>query len=83
MWDKIPQKELPPQCEIYIQFSGIERVFAKINDRGLIELQDGSTFSTPSGAARAINGGKNINGWIRWKRTSDSKSLAELRKSEN
>ncbi|HNQ13463.1 MAG TPA: hypothetical protein PKH65_05830 [Bacteroidia bacterium] len=41
------------------------KVEAKIENGGI--LVEGVSYQSPSAAAMAINGGKNVNGWVFWK----------------
>ena len=52
---------------------------ATINSDGSITTADGEKHKTPSGAAKHLNGGKPVDGWLAWKVKSNSVSLAELR----
>ena len=52
---------------------------ATINSDGSITTADGKKHKTPSGAAKHLNGGKPVDGWLAWKVKSNSVSLAELR----
>lgn len=45
---------------------------------GALELDDGRTFDTPSGAARAL-AGYEVNGWRSWTRARDGVRLSSLR----
>jgi hypothetical protein len=51
---------------------------ARIHADGALVLADGRVYVNPSGALTAL-GGKNQNGWISWRRTSDGRSLGSLR----
>lgn len=53
-----------------------ETFTATIKDGTLTIDADGKEFSAPSGAARHVNGGTQVNGWNVW--TRDGKSLADL-----
>ena len=52
---------------------------ATINSDGSITTSDGIKHKTPSGAAKHLNGGKPVDGWLAWKVKSNLVSLAELR----
>lgn len=52
---------------------------ATINSDGSITTADGKKHKTPSGAAKHLNGGKPVDGWLAWKIKSSSVSLAEHR----
>jgi len=49
---------------------------------GLIETQDGLIHKTPSGAAKHLNGGKPVDGWLAWKLEDSGMTLGELRDSK-
>ncbi|MEV6712710.1 hypothetical protein AB0M48_11780 [Lentzea sp. NPDC051208] len=51
---------------------------ARINSDGTLVLVDGRAYVNPSGALTAL-GGKHQNGWKAWKRTSDGRTLGDLR----
>ena len=53
---------------------------AEISTNGLIKTEDGQFHKSPSGAARAFNQGRPINGWLVWK-LEDGSSLDSLRKT--
>ena len=55
---------------------------AHISSSGEIVTSDGKKHKTPSGAARHVNGGKPVDGWIVWKVEASGKSLAQLRKGD-
>ena len=48
-----------------------------LND-GKIQTADGVIHKSPSGAAKHLNGGKPVDGWLAWK-LSTGKSLGSLR----
>jgi hypothetical protein len=52
---------------------------ATVNQDGSITTADGVKHKTPSGAAKHLNGNKPVDGWLAWKVTSSSVSLAALR----
>ncbi len=52
---------------------------ARIRSDGTLVLADGRAYANPSGALTALAGSFHGNGWVQWKRTSDGRSLAELR----
>ena len=52
---------------------------AVVNKDGTITLSNGSVHRTPSGAARALNNKKPIDGWLAWKVVRTGKSLNEHR----
>ncbi|MBB5808875.1 hypothetical protein F4560_008643 [Saccharothrix ecbatanensis] len=51
---------------------------AHIHPNGTLVLADGRAYHHPSGAIAAL-GGKNMSGWRSWKRTSDRRTLSDLR----
>jgi hypothetical protein len=53
---------------------------AEVNSMGQIVLEDGTKHKTPSGAAKHLNGGKSVDGWIVWKLVRTSSALGNLRK---
>ena len=53
---------------------------ATIGETGDIRLDDGRKFKTVSGAARALNNGRPVDGWIAWKLVRTGHSIGELRK---
>lgn len=52
---------------------------AAIGKNGTIVLSNGKVFSSPSAAAKELNGGVSVNGWKAWRLKSTGKYLAELR----
>ena len=52
---------------------------AVVNIDGSITTSDGQNHKTPSGAAKHLNGGKPVDGWLVWKLKSSGHSLASLR----
>jgi hypothetical protein len=52
---------------------------AMVNQDGSITTADGVKHKTPSGAAKHLNGNKPVDGWLAWKVSSSSVSLAALR----
>lgn len=54
--------------------------FAEITALGEIVLEDGTKHRTPSGAAKHLNGGKSVDGWLVWKLVRTSTPLGDLRK---
>jgi hypothetical protein len=54
---------------------------ATVNQDGSITTADGITHKTPSGAAKHLNGGKPVDGWLAWKLKSNGVSLASLREN--
>jgi RAMA domain-containing protein len=54
---------------------------AKVTASGRIQMANGETYPTPSAAARDLNDGRPINGWLAWKvGDAAGPSLAEVRK---
>ncbi|MFY1669013.1 CBS domain-containing protein [Plantactinospora sp. WMMB334] len=53
---------------------------AAITARGRIRLSDGREFSTPSGAATAVNSGRAVHGWYAWRLDTTGPFLHELRR---
>lgn len=51
---------------------------ARIHPDGTLVLADGRAYTNPSGALTAL-GGRHQNGWQAWKRTSDGRTLGDLR----
>lgn len=51
---------------------------ARVRSDGTLVLADGRVYVNPSGALTAL-GGKHQNGWKTWKRTSDGRTLGDLR----
>lgn len=51
---------------------------ARIHPDGTLVLADGRAYTNPSGALAAL-GGSHQNGWQAWKRTSDGRTLGDLR----
>lgn len=54
---------------------------AIINSDGSLTTADGKIHKTPSGAAKHLNGGKPVDGWLAWKVRDSGESLASLRGS--
>ena len=52
-----------------------------VQANGTLLDEKGTTYRTPSSAAKALNGGIAINGWRVWKLQKNSKSLLEVRES--
>ena len=52
---------------------------AVVNLDGSISTSDGIKHWTPSGAARHLNGGRPVDGWLTWKLIRTGKSLSSLR----
>lgn len=46
---------------------------------GKLQTADGVEHNSPSGAAKHLNGGKPVDGWIAWKLENSGISLAKLR----
>lgn len=56
---------------------------ATINSDGSLTTADGKKHKTPSGAAKHLNGGKPVDGWLAWKLKDSGESLASLRGSSS
>jgi len=56
---------------------------ATVNQDGSITTADGVKHKTPSGAAKHLNGNKPVDGWLAWKVSSTSVTLASLRAKLN
>ena len=54
---------------------------ATLNIDGTITTADGSIHKSLSGAARFLNDGKPIDGWLTWKVSETGKSLANIREN--
>ena len=54
---------------------------ATVNPDGSITTSDGMKHKTPSGAAKHLNGGKPVDGWLAWKVKDSGESLGSLRGS--
>lgn len=52
---------------------------AVVQPDGSLKTEDGKSHKSPSGAAKHLNGGKPVDGWIAWKVKDSGKSLADLR----
>lgn len=55
-----------------------ERWVATVTESGMLRLEDGSEYSSPTAAARAAAGGKGSGGLEVWKRSSDGRKLADI-----
>ncbi len=53
--------------------------YALIRANGNIETEDGVSHKSPSGAARHLNKGKPVDGWLVWRLERTGQSLSELR----
>jgi hypothetical protein len=53
---------------------------AEVTATGEIVVEDGTKHRTPSRAAKHLNGGKSVDGWIVWKLVRTSSPLGDLRK---
>ncbi|CAN2230727.1 Restriction enzyme adenine methylase associated [actinobacterium SCGC AAA044-D11] len=58
---------------------GVEHI-AIITKYGEIRTSDGQLHRTPSGAAKWLNGGKSVDGWLTWKTKKHLDTLDALRK---
>jgi len=54
---------------------------AVVQSDGSLKTEDGKFHNSPSGAAKHLNGGKPVDGWMAWKVKDSGKSLADLRTS--
>lgn len=63
-----------PDGPVVLRHRGVEH--RAMLTGGRITLEDGRSFDSPTGAARALNGGVSVNGWKAW--TRDGKPLADL-----
>ena len=79
LWKNISKELVPPGTELFITRRSSAKFIVFVNEDGYIQFPDGRAFKTPSAAARAVFEGGSINGWIRWRRCSDSKTLSQLR----
>lgn len=52
---------------------------ALIVEGARIKTEDGKLHKTPSGAAKHLNSGKPVDGWLAWKVKRNGLSLSELR----
>jgi hypothetical protein len=52
-----------------------------VQSNGTLKAEDGTTFKTPSSAAKAMNNDIAINGWRVWRLHGNSQSLLEIRAS--
>jgi hypothetical protein len=52
---------------------------AVVNLDGSISTSDGMKHRTPSGAARHLNGGRPVDGWLTWKLKRTGRSISTLR----
>lgn len=52
---------------------------AVVQPDGSLKTEDGKSHKSPSGAAKHLNGGKPVDGWLAWKVKDSGKSLGELR----
>lgn len=52
---------------------------ATITTDGKIATQDGVNHKSPSGAAKHLNNGKPVDGWLAWKLEKNNVSLSKLR----
>jgi hypothetical protein len=81
-----PPGELSPLLKAALLKAGEELVWkrrksthiAVVTADGWLELEDGQSFDTPSGAARAL-AGYEVNGWRNWGRARDGVRLSSLR----
>jgi hypothetical protein len=75
--DLIEAKLVKPRTNlVWKRRAGNETAVLEAN--GSIRTRLGQ-FKTPSGAARALNDGKPVDGWLAWRISETNKTLAELR----
>jgi len=55
---------------------------AIVVSNGKIRTQDGNVHKTPSGAAKHLNAGRPVDGWLAWK-TQRGFTLSDLRRKLN
>ncbi|GAA3726875.1 hypothetical protein GCM10022225_05090 [Plantactinospora mayteni] len=81
VWDLLDAGMLDPEQVISYRppYSDLAHE-AVITKRGRIKLADGREFNTPSGAAKAVNSGRNVHGWYAWRLDTDGPFLHELRR---
>jgi hypothetical protein len=79
LMDLIENGKLKPGTKIIMKKKGV--IYnATITSDGKIKLENGGIFNSPSGAARFLNKGKPIDGWISWKLADEKKlNLDSLR----
>ena len=76
--DFISQGLIKPDEKIFMKKKG--QIFnAEIMPDGKIKNHKGEIFKTPSGAAKANNEGKSIDGWTAWRLESNNQTLDTLR----
>lgn len=69
---------IKPNTKIFMKKKG--QIFnAEIMPDGKIKNHKGEIFKTPSGAAKANNEGKSIDGWTAWRLESNNQTLDSLR----
>jgi hypothetical protein len=73
---------IEPGTKIFMKKKG-ETFNAEVTEEGKIKNQDGEIFKSPSGAARANNSGKPIDGWLAWRLESDSSITLDSLRSKN
>ena len=56
---------------------------ATLKDNGYIQTPDGVIHKSPSGAAKHLNAGKPIDGWLAWHLEETGETLADIRKRTN
>ena len=59
--------------------SNAQNFEAVVGKNGTIILSSGKVFTSPTAAAKELNGGVSVNGWKAWRLKSTGKYLAELR----
>ena len=68
---------LPAGTEIFAPYKGTTYT-ATVTEEGKI-LYNGKVYNSPSGAAKAIYSGKEVNGWVFWRYRTGSGKPKELR----
>ena len=53
---------------------------ATIRADGKIVTEDGAIHRTPSGAAKHLNNGRSVDGWLAWRILDSQKTLSQFRK---
>ena len=77
----IQNGKIKPGTQITMTKKGVT-IDASIKGNGSIETSDGQIFKSPSGAAKAFNGGKPIDGWLAWRLKENHRiTLDSFRKS--
>jgi len=64
--DLIDQGKIKAGTKLVTKKKGVV-IRGTINANGTITTEDGQNFKSPSGAIRAFNGNKPVDGWLAWK----------------